>query len=204
MLTAVRLTERERRSLAQGIGPLLAHSLAAAKRHGRSRSAPTRFAIGESFDIWVVDAAALHDSRADADVRVLARQSARTHHQLFALGRPIGWARSVHLDGRRAVHGVAVSHFARLVHRAIDRLEAMPARRGALRPGGTVRLLTIPSAHVTALWVAPRRAAEASRVLLLEAPRGLRVARTSLVDSVRLLQAVRRITERRTPSSLPE
>ncbi|MHB1313026.1 MAG: hypothetical protein ACYC3L_13505 [Gemmatimonadaceae bacterium] len=190
MLKRVSLSSRVLAQLDNGLRPLLAHRLTGARiERAHKGSAPTHYSIGDSLELWYVDAAAVADLPSGADLRVVARQSARLHHQLL-IGTVDGCVQSVAAGTGRRVESFSLSLLASAVATGVARLDAV------IRQRGRVRVLAIPSARLTTLWVVPDDARRASRVLVIEAPKALRLGRRTLISSSSLLRVVQRAHER--------
>jgi hypothetical protein len=195
MLTAITMSRREQMRLDRSIRPVLAHGslLRMATRISKGEP-PTAYGIAETFEVWVVDATALEDHPQKVDISHLARHSAQLHHQLRLGSTGHGYARSAPARGGRMAKSISVARVATVIHDGIRLLDAK------VRADATVRLLVIPIAHVTALWIVPKDCRRETRVLVVSAPKTLRVTRRALVPSSQLLRAVVRAHDRVHPT----
>jgi hypothetical protein len=184
MLRTHSVNRRQVQAILPLIGRLLLRSQLGANSGFTNAKGSIRFAIAESFEIWVLDEEAISDSSDGVDVRALARQSARCHHQVSVGHRPVAFAQTSHENNRTRLRAFGVSALAKNIDRATDGLH----RR--VRQNATVRLLEIPSGH--ALWIVPDDARRNTRVLLLTKLHRLRVKRHDVIASSVFTSALQR------------
>lgn len=143
--------------IAQGIGPRLTALLA--EQEGGS----VQTELGEGFPCWSL---AIAGGAPGSSVSDLARPLGMWHHQVLIDGRPAAFARSyVRPPDPMQVEVVAVG----LSDVAAD---VATASRHAAGVEGDVRMLLVPSHHVTALWVVGD---DDERVIVARAPDAARV-----------------------------
>lgn len=145
-----------------------------------------RLELGEAFELWMLPLDAIR--AANASVREAAFSTGRWHHQVYVNGEARAFARSRRNPGAPGGWEL-VALMQSSLPQGVDRgVEWLDVRAPDAAPGG-VRLLSVPTYHLHALWLA---AGAADRFLVVDAPRYYRAFRPErLYDDQELLQALR-------------
>jgi hypothetical protein len=150
--------------------------------------------ITESFRVFRLTAARIRDS-STTDLRELAAETGRFHHQVEVDGKPVVFARSTPGPGPTAIE-VAASPLATEFDRAIRWIDEN------VRDDVLVRILEAPAYHLLAFWLLPPEGAtsvvvvDKARRLESKSPR-----RMTAAESLRILRAAQPVMGVRVPPS---